>query len=266
MGDGNGSGLETLGVDPDELARYGGELVAAAGDIPAAPASFTTSGTDAISMKIMSSLPFVEAPILTGLPEVKGAATDTATKIVDAAAKYAQTDEQLAKLYEQYQFETAGGAPGGGAPGGVPGSGAPGSAASPAASPAGGMDQMGQMMGMAGQAAQLPMQAMGMVAAVPQGIMQGVSSAMQQVSQLAGGIGGGDDASLGELEKSDESDESSRRTEELTKDADEKDGAAAGQPDSERAPVEPPAAAAPPAPEKLPAQTRPAEVADEMNL
>ena len=93
--------------------------------------------------------------------------------------------------------------------------------------------------------------------------MQGVSSAVQQVSQLAGGLGGGDDASLGELEKSDES---SRRTEDLSKSEEEKDAAAAGQPDSERAPVEPPAAPAPPEPEKQPAQTRPAEVADEMNL
>ena len=47
---------------------------------------------------------------------------------------------------------------------------------------------MGMPMQMAQQAAQIPLQMMGMAAAVPQGIMQGVQSAMQigQMSDMAG--------------------------------------------------------------------------------
>ena len=273
---------ETLGVDPVSLSGFGNEMLAAAGDIPLAPPPFTSAGMDPITMKIMETLPFIEAPIQTGLPEIKAEATKTASNIVDAAARYLQTDEQLAKAYESQQFDNQGGSPGGGSPAGSPGAGVPGAgapsvgmaagAAQSAAGQSGGIDQLGQLMSMpmqlAGQVAQVPMQAMGVLASIPQAVMQGV----QQVSQLAGGIGG-DDSSLDEFDKADEHkrDESPTRTEERPDSDSGRD--AAPRPPHERAPVESPRAelgprAEPPAPaeEKMPAQTRPAEVAQRMNL
>ncbi|WP_319452979.1 MULTISPECIES: hypothetical protein [unclassified Mycobacterium] len=258
---------ETLGVDPVSLSGFGNEMLSAAGDIPLAPPPFTTAGADPISLKIMSALPGIETPIQTGLPEIKAEATKTASDIVDAAAKYLQTDEQLAKAYENQQFDGQGGSPGGGGAsgGGVPGAGAPGAGAAAgaqAAGGAGGMDQMGQLMSMpmqmAGQAAQIPMQAMGALGSIPQGVMQGV----QQVSQMAGGLGG-EDSSPGE---------SSTRPDDPSKSESGQDGAALARDDAERAPVEqarPEAREEPPTPaeeKKTPAQTRPAEVAQRMNL
>lgn len=263
---------ETLGVDPVSLSGFGNEMLSAAGDIPLAPPPFTTAGTDPISLKIMSALPGIETPIQTGLPEIKAEATKTASDIVDAAAKYLQTDEQLAKAYEAHQFDGQGGPSGGGAGGGgasgsgIAGAAAPGAVAAgagaQAAGGAGGMDQMGQLMSMpmqmAGQAAQVPMQAMGALGSIPQGIMQGV----QQVGQMAGGLGGADPAP----------DESSTRPEDPSASESGQPGAASARADEERAPVEESKPEAgpreePPAEEKkTPAQTRPAEVAQRMNL
>ena len=100
---------ETLGVDPVSLSRYGNDMLSAATDIPVAPAPFTAGGADPISMKIMSTLPSLEAPIQTGLPEVKAEATKTATSIVASASMYETTDEQLAKQIEQHTFDRPGG-------------------------------------------------------------------------------------------------------------------------------------------------------------
>jgi hypothetical protein len=272
--------FETLGVDPESLSGYGNEMLSAASQIPMAPPPLVLAGADPITLKIMGSVPAIEAPIQTGLPEVKAEAGKTAADIVAAAAKYLQTDEQLAKAYEG-QFEGQAGSPGNsgagaGAAGGA-GAGAASSCAPPAGGGTGGMDQMGQLMSMpmqmAGQAVQLPMQAMGALGSIAQGIMQGV----QQVGQMAGGMGGGDDASLGELEKVGEHDTDESRTEKdeaPTSGEGKRDGAASGRPDEERAPVEPARpqtsprteVPAPPVEEKQPAQTRPAEVAQRMNL
>jgi len=100
---------EPLGVDPVSLSGFGNEMLSAAGDIPLAPPPFTTDGADPISLKIMSALPGIETPIQTGLPEIKAEATKTASDIVAAAAKYLQTDEQLAKAHEAHRFDGQGG-------------------------------------------------------------------------------------------------------------------------------------------------------------
>jgi hypothetical protein len=269
--------LEPLGVDAAALRGYGTDLVIAAGDIPAAPAAFTVTGGDAISQKISSLLPSIEGPILDGLPQVKGEAQSTADRVVSAADTYQRVDDELAgKVREAVQeaLGTAGTGGGGGgaggagtaAAGGAPASG--GSAAGAGGAAAGGsatggsaaggadaMSQMGQMMSMpmqlASQAVQIPMQALGALAAVPQAIMQGV----QQVSQAAGGLG--------------DEEEPVEKAAEETRAEDEKkpEEAAAERPDAERAPVEPPVAQTDPnvapqpvAPEKQPAQTRPADL------
>lgn len=274
---------ETLGVDPTALASMGNALLAAAGDIPTAPPPFHTAGTDAISLKIMSSLPSLELPIQTGLVEIKVEAEKTSGDIVFAASAYLQTDEELARKYEEQFSGSGAGSPSDGTGGAGSGSGAAmGQAATGTGSPTGtagsasgsqggsGMGDLGQLMGVAGQAVQLPMQAVGMLAAVPAGIMQGVSTVMQQVGQMAGGLAGDDAAKETEAERA----EAARDAEPIDEERDEQlDGAAPGGPHPERAPVEPPATAndsretTPSTPsERPPAQTRPAEIAQQMNL
>lgn len=178
MGTGAGS-QPPLKVDPEQLAKLGGQLLSAAGDIPAAPAPFVVRGTDAISQAIAEKLPGLEGPIQDALPQLKGDASTTASNVVTAANRYASTDAQLASNYEQHQFDSAG-------RGGSGASGASGSAGSGGGDA---MSQMGQLMStpmqIASQVAQLPSQAMQAVSSVPQTVMQGV----QQIGQMTGGLG-----------------------------------------------------------------------------
>lgn len=213
-------GEQVLKVDPEQLQKYGGQLLSAADDLPDAPAPFTVTGTDAISQAIAGKLPGLEGPIQDGLPQLKNEASSTASKVVTAAGQYASTDSQIAADYEEHQFDSAG------SPGGGPsGSGAGGS------NP---MSQMGQMMSMpmqmASQAAQLPMQAMGAVGQVPQGIMQGV----QQIGQVTGGPGGSESGSG----RPDEHRGGDDRPEEKAK-HEAPLGATAGAAHAERAPLTP---------------------------
>lgn len=172
MAVGDGIGLR---VDPEMLARLGGDLQTAAEGLPDAPPAFIVSGTDPVSLAIAGRLPDVEGGIQEALPQLKIDATTTASNVVSAAGQYQGTDEQLAAEYEKHQFDQAGTTTSGG----------------------GGADSMGQLsqmmsmpMQMASQAAQLPMQAMSAVASAPQAVMQGV----QQISQMAGGMGKSDGA------------------------------------------------------------------------
>lgn len=209
-----GGGPETLGVDPVALAGYGHDLVAAANDIPSAPEPFVTAGLDDISQKIMDSQATIEGPILSGLPKIKGEATDTGHKVENAAQTYLRVDEELARAIRALvsgQLEQAasgaegvdsGSGGGSGSPSAAgtpsaqqpaassstPSSGAPSAAASASSSGGDVSQMMSTPMQMAGQAAQIPSQAAGMVGALPQAAMQG----LQQVSQLASGLGEGE--------------------------------------------------------------------------
>jgi hypothetical protein len=173
----------------------------------------------------------------------------------------------------------ASGAPGSGASGagtsgdavpadGAPAAGSPGSGTAAASASSGAMGQMGQMISMP---MQMVGQAVGMAAAVPQTIMKGVESAVQQVSQLTGGLGQDGDSSVSDAQLTAEhkGDESSTRPDEPARTDQAHEGAAPGQPHSERAPDGPPHAAeqapvAPPVERKPPAQTRPTESGPEM--
>jgi hypothetical protein len=229
MGIGDGA---TLRVDPELLSQYGGELEAAAKDLPDAPPPFVVTGTDAISTAIAGKLPDIEGKIQESLPQIKTDAVATASNIVSAAGKYKGTDEQLAAEYEKHQFDAAGSS-GGGAAGSAGGGGDA-------------MSQMGQMMSMpmqmASQAAQMPMKAMSAVASVPQAVMQGV----QQIGQMVGGLGKSDgdspDAQADAAEQKDQEqkdDEQKKQESQL--------GAAGGTAYAERAP-EPSAVPAVPQP------------------
>lgn len=199
-----------LSVDPEQLRLAGGELLASAGQLPAAPAPFTPPiGKDPLSAAISAQIPAIEEPVAAQLPAVQVQATKTANNVVGAAEAYQATDQELGgQISQEMQNPSADGAIGSGGAAGL-GAGA------------GSMDQMMSMpMQMASQLGQAPMQAMGAVTAVPQGAMQGVQQVGQQVQQMAGQFGGGS-SPVGET-----------REEQLP----EHDGAAAGHPGAERAP------------------------------
>ncbi|MCV7420767.1 hypothetical protein H7K45_09480 [Mycobacterium yunnanensis] len=234
-------GYPTLKVDPELLQKYGGQLLAAAGDLPDAPPPFTVTGSDAISQAISEKLQGLEDPIQQQLPQLKTEASDTANNVMAAAGRYSETDAQLAANYEKLQFGEAGGAGGAGAGGAGAALGAGGGAG-------GAMGQMGQMMSMpmqmASQAAQMPMQAMSALGQVPQGIMQGV----QQISQMAGAGSGASSASEVGADKPADGD-APPQDDRREQDDKRSPGAAAGDKSAERAPEPaPPAAAAAPRP------------------
>lgn len=199
--------MEPLKVDAELLKAAGERLLSAAQGLPDAPEPFTPSyGSDALSQVLAADVPKAEAPIIEGLPPLKTAATGTAESVIEAARRYAQSDEQLKSRIEQAMTPSSGagggtaggggGAPAGGAPGGaVPtaasagaGAGAAGAAASGASGAGGIGGQMGGMLGMpmqmAQQAAQVPQQVAGMVSSLPQSAMQGAQQVGEQVQQI----------------------------------------------------------------------------------
>lgn len=203
--------MEPLKVDAELLKAAGERLLSAAQGLPDAPEPFTPSyGSDALSQVLAADVPKAEAPIIEGLPPLKTAATGTAESVIEAARRYAQSDEQLKSRIEQAMTPPSGAGSGaagggGGAPaGGAPGAGSPGSAiptaasagagagagaAASGASGAGGIGgQMGGMLGMpmqmAQQAAQVPQQVAGMVSSLPQSAMQGAQQVGEQVQQI----------------------------------------------------------------------------------
>lgn len=114
-----------------------------------------------MSVRIIAEAPFAEGPIILELPVIKADAAQTAKNVISAADRYEQADEMLGRRIEQSQIPDANGSPD---------TGGMDAAQNAGAAQAG---QMGEMMGMpmqmAQQAAQLPMQMMGMAAALPQG-------------------------------------------------------------------------------------------------
>lgn len=211
---------DLLRVDPEMLDRLGNDLRTSAEGLPEAPPPFIVTGADAISQAISERLPGVEGPIQEALPQLKQAATTTASNIVAAAGKYGSTDEQLAANYEKHQFDQ--GAPGADGSGGGAGGGSDA------------MGQMGQLMSMpmqmASQAVQMPMQAMSAVTSLPQTVMQGV----QQIGQMTGGLGKSDGAS-GEPGDPNAEQPQDRPDEDKTK-QDPQHGATPGESRGERAP------------------------------
>ena len=207
-------GTPPLSVDPEELSAAGGALLSSAGELPEAPAPFSPAGEDPLSAAIIGQIPAVEAPIATQLPLIQAQATSTAQSVVNAARVYAETDARNgAAIHEQMQVRPT-----------PPGTGSGGGGLPSAAG--GAADSMGMPMQMAGQMAQMPMQVMGALGSVPQGIMQGAQQAGQQVQQMVGQFGdnGGKDGAK------------ASPSGELPTAAERQEGAAAAEPDAERAP------------------------------
>jgi hypothetical protein len=256
---------EPLRIDTDAVRQGGNEMFTGVTGLEMPPAFTPPTGSDPLSTRITIEVPSAEGPIVVDLPVLKEDAKKTAEDIVSAANRYEQTDQTLGQGIEQAQMPDANGVPASGGAGGV------GGAQGAGAGQAGQLGQMGQLMGMpmqmAQQAAQLPMQALGMAASLPQAVMQGVQSAMQQVSQLGGS---GEDTSKGETGV-DEAQRAENANEKPQPEPEKEQGAAPGQSGVERAPEsgvtgESPSQTAPPAPSRTPAPTRPAEANEGIDL
>ena len=217
---------EPLIVDPSLLASASAALVAAAADIPVMPAPLSVPGSDPLSVAIAAGAVAVEAP-MAALPEIKTAATTTATNVGVAAQRYTSTDQALAAKAASHQFAppasagsaAAGAASAAGAPASAAGApAAAGSAAAAGGIGTGGMgsagnagSQMGQQLAqqagqmgqqLAQQAGQIPSQLAGAAGQGPQSVMQGAQGAVQQITQMAGQFGkagGGDGKAPGEV-------------------------------------------------------------------
>ena len=177
---------EPLHVKPEVVLSGGEQLGAAARELPDAPAPFSVLGADAISVKLAGLLPQIEGPILSGLPRVKAQASETAAGITSAARTYMRRDEELADMIRGTELGRSAEAGPGGGPSSAnvaAASNVSGSSTGSAESGGGGRDQISQL---AGVPMQIAGQAMGMAAAAPQAVVQGV----QQVSHLAGAVGG----------------------------------------------------------------------------
>jgi hypothetical protein len=110
---GTGEQPPPLKVDPEQLAKLGHQLLAAASDLPDPPPPFAVTGADAISAAIAERLPSIEGPIRDALPRLKDEAMTTAANVIAAAQRYSITDEQLAADYAARRFEPTRGPDGG---------------------------------------------------------------------------------------------------------------------------------------------------------
>jgi|GEM_PF-5320319 len=187
------------------------------------------------------------------LQKLKGDISDFANNLTEAAKRYAATDQHLGGRLGQPDLGRNGS------------SGQPGGGTTPAAG--GGLGQMGGMMQMpmqmAGQALQAPMQAVGMLGALPQTLMQG----MQSLGGMAGGNGSGKPGDLAaeqaqpdwdnDKDKQDKADRPAEPPHQAAGPQRERlqptpdvlgDGAAEGSSKGPAAPVIPPAPARPAAP------------------
>lgn len=254
---------EDLRVDTALVRQSGGKLQAIAGLIPEPPATFTPEGTDALSTAIAGRVAEVVEPVIAQMPITKDELTRFAQNVMAAADSYDGSDRQIAEdiLKRLGLLDEAAGAGGGSHAGGT-GAGPVGTAGSPPAIGAGQPDQMGQLMQMAQQAAQIPMQLAGMAAAIPQAMIQGVQSAVQQASQMSQMSGegqqlGDDEAQPGEAEREKPPEDKAEPQAE----------AAPGNSAGERAPDAGPSAPAPEAPAApKPVPTRPAGSGSEIAL
>lgn len=206
---------ETLRVDTGLVLEAGGRLQGIAGAIPPPPASFSPTGTDALSTAIAGKVAEVVDPVLAQLPIVREDLNRYAQNVVSAANAYDRVDRQIAEeirdrleVLEKARRGEGATSGGGGATSAAGGSGASGaarsdaagsSAAAAAAAPSSGAAQsadgaqqngdMGQMMQMpmqmAQQAAQMPGQMGGAIGSMTGPLMQGAQSAAQQAVQTA---------------------------------------------------------------------------------
>jgi hypothetical protein len=196
----------------------------AAGGLPDAPAPFTSSGGDDLSVALTNGTNEKEAPLVEAMPRIRADAQGTAANIGVAADRYEQTDQEAHDKVQARiaDFDSTFGAPGTAGGGGAMDA----------------MSQFGQLMQMpmqmAQQLGQVPMQMAQQLGQIPQAVMQGV----EQIGQMAGGAESNNESQQPEPGQEDARDE--REDDEREKDEQQSaraEGAAAEQSGAERAPV-----------------------------
>lgn len=96
---------QPLIVDTLRLKSAGATLQGLA--VPDPPAPIAVAGTDPASVAINETLPVIESPVIEGLPVVQTALAKTASNLLAAAYRYADTDQQLGKPLAQQEFVTS---------------------------------------------------------------------------------------------------------------------------------------------------------------
>jgi hypothetical protein len=97
---------DSLVVDPARLKAAGVTLRDQV--LPTPPAPISAPGPDAVTAAINVTMPIIELPVIDGLPDVQAALTNTGSKIVTAADRYAETDQLLGEHVGTVQFSAAG--------------------------------------------------------------------------------------------------------------------------------------------------------------
>jgi ESX secretion-associated protein EspJ len=96
---------ESLVVDPARLKSAGTTIRDQV--LPTAPAPISAAGSDPVSAAINVTMPIIESPVTDGLRDVQAALTNTGSKIVTAADRYAETDQLLGEHVSTVQFLAA---------------------------------------------------------------------------------------------------------------------------------------------------------------
>jgi hypothetical protein len=104
---------EPLVVDSSRLKAAGTTLRGLT--FPAPPPSISVAGTDSVSAAIYETLPIIESPVIDGLRDVEAALTRTGSSIATAADIYADTDQRIGDHMSQAEFVAPSEKPGGGA-------------------------------------------------------------------------------------------------------------------------------------------------------
>ncbi|MDF3341337.1 type VII secretion target [Mycolicibacterium septicum] len=223
----------------------------AADALPDPPSAFPSLGTDRLAQALTNRTNEVESSLHDTMPTTRSDARTTATNIGTAADRYEKTDQQahsdvnarLAEFDSKFGSSDSGGG--------------------------GGMDAMGQFgqlmqmpMQMAQQLGQVPMQMAQQLGQIPQTIMQSV----QQLGQMGGGLGqggagpegpgagspGGPGSAAKQEGATDGDDRQNRDDRSEQKDeGEQREGAAAPDADTQRAPTAGPSAEAAPGGPKL---------------
>ncbi|MGB1224710.1 MAG: PE domain-containing protein [Mycobacterium sp.] len=140
-------------------------------DVTVPPVPLIPAGLDPMSTMISAVLPELAVPLSTAVADLHAREERFAANLAGARSAYQSADD--AGEHEIHAVSQQGAVP------------APAVAGSE--NPATSSGQlMGTAMQVGSQAAQAPMQMMGMVAAAPQGVMQGAQAAMQRLGQLSG--------------------------------------------------------------------------------
>ncbi|MCH9701130.1 MAG: PE domain-containing protein [Actinomycetia bacterium] len=141
-------------------------------EVTVPPVPLIPAGLDPMSTMISAFLPGLAVPLSTAVADLHAREERFAANLAGARSAYQSADDA-----GEHEIQAVS------SPQGAVTDPASAGSENPATSPG---QLMSTAMQVGGQAAQAPMQMMGMVPAAPQGVMQGAQAAMQRLGQLSG--------------------------------------------------------------------------------